>query len=119
MTGYEGFDPTLWFVAMDGEEIAGISLCRDRSFNDPDVGWVSTLGVRRPWRKRGVGLALLRQSFGELYRRGKHKVGLGVDAENLTGALRLYENAGMHIHQAFDRFEKEIRPGEEISVQSL
>jgi len=42
-----------------------------------------------------------------------------VDAENLTGALRLYENVGMHIYQAFDIFEKEIRPGKEISVQSL
>ncbi|NJC98703.1 MAG: hypothetical protein C3F07_09115 [Anaerolineales bacterium] len=119
MTGYDGFDPTLWFLAMDGEEVAGVSLCRDRSYDNPDVGWVSTLGVRRPWRKRGLGLALLRHSFDELHRRGKRMVGLGVDAENLTGALRLYENAGMHVHLAFDRFEKEVRPGKEISVQSL
>ncbi len=119
MTGYDGFDPTLWFLAMDGEEIAGISLCRDRAFDNPEVGWVSTLGVRRPWRKRGIGLALLRHSFCELYRRGKRMAGLGVDAQNLTGALRLYENAGMHAHQVFDQFEKEFRPGEEISVQSL
>jgi hypothetical protein len=45
--------------------------------------------------------------------------GLGVDAENLTGALRLYEKAGMHVHLVFDIFEKELRPGREISVQSL
>jgi mycothiol synthase len=119
MTGYEGYDPTLWFLAMDGDEIAGISLCRDRAFDNPNVGWVNTLGVRRPWRKRGIGLALLRHSFCELYRRGKRMAGLGVDAENLTGALRLYENAGMHVHRAFNQFEKEIRPGKEISVQSL
>jgi mycothiol synthase len=119
MTGYEGFDPSLWFLAMDGDEIAGISLCRERAHDNPDVGWVSTLGVRRPWRKRGLGLALLRHSFDELYRRGKRMAGLGVDAENLTGALRLYENAGMHVHSVFDLFEKEIRPGKEISVQSL
>lgn len=119
MTGYEGFDPTLWFIAVEGGEIAGVSLCRDHSFSNPDMGWVGTLGVRRPWRKRGLGLALLRHSFGELYRRGKRMAGLGVDAQNLTGALRLYENAGMHVHHAFDQFEKEIRPGEEISVQSL
>jgi len=119
MTGYEGFDPTLWFLAMDGNEIAGICLCQPRSFDDPDLGWVSTLGVRRQWRKRGIGLALLRHSFNEFYRRGKRKVGLGVDAENLTGALRLYENAGMHVHNAFDLHEKEIRAGTEISVQSL
>jgi mycothiol synthase len=119
MTGNESFDPALWFIAVDGEEIAGMSLCRERAYDDPQVGWVNTLGVRRPWRKRGLGHALLRHSFGELYRRGKRKVGLGVDAENLTGALRLYENAGMRIYRAFDRFEKELRPGREISVQSL
>ncbi len=85
---------------MDGDEIAGINLCRPQSFDDAEVGWVGTLGVRRQWRKRGMGLALLRHSFNEFYRRGKRKVGLGVDAQNLTGALRLYENAGMHVHQA-------------------
>lgn len=116
---HEGFDPTLWFLAMDGEEIAGINLCRPHSFYDPDRGWVRSLGVRRPWRKRGIGLALLRHAFNEFYRRGKRKVGLGVDAENLTGALRLYENAGMHIYNAFDLYEKELRSGTEISVQSL
>ena len=42
-----------------------------------------------------------------------------IDAENLTGALRLYEKAGMHVHQQFDIYEKEIRSGKEISVQSL
>jgi len=119
MTGYEGFDPTLWFTAVGGDEVAGICLCRERAYDNPDVGWVNTLGVRRAWRKHGIGLALLRHAFGELYRRGKHKAGLGVDAQNLTGALRLYENAGMYVHLAFDRFEKELRPGKEISVQSL
>lgn len=115
----EGFDPTLLFIAMDGNEVAGINMCRPQSFHDADTGWVGALGVLRPWRKRGLGLALLRHSFNEFFRRGKRKVGLGVDAENLTGALRLYENAGMHIHQAFDMYEKELRPGKEISVQSL
>jgi len=119
MTDYEGFDPILWFLAMAGDEIAGICLSRERAYDNPEVGYINTLGVLRAWRKRGIGQALLLHSFAELYRRGKRKVGLGVDAENLTGALRLYENVGMHIHQAFDRFEKEIRPGREISVQSL
>ena len=117
--GYKGFDPTLVFLALDGDQIAGVNLCRSHSYDDPDLGWVGTLGVRRPWRKRGIGLALLRHSFNEFYRRGKRKVGLGVDAQNLTGALRLYENAGMHVHQAFDLYEKELRAGTEISVQSL
>ena len=115
----ESSDPTLMFLAMDGGEIAGINLCRPHSFDDPSMGWVGTLGVRRPWRKRGLGLALLRHSFNEFYRRSKRKVGLGVDAQNLTGALRLYESAGMHVHQTYDLYEKELRSGMEISVESL
>jgi mycothiol synthase len=115
----EGYDPTLLFLAMDGDQVAGINLCLPHSFDDPEMGWVGTLGVLRPWRKRGLGLALLRHSFNEFYRRGYRKVGLGVDAQNLTGALRLYERAGMHVQQAFDQYEKELRPGREISVQSL
>ncbi|MGE5377357.1 MAG: GNAT family N-acetyltransferase [Bacteroidota bacterium] len=115
----EDFDPSLWFLAMDGDQIAGFNLCRPHSHDDPQMGWVGELGVRRPWRKQGLGLALLRHSFNEFYRRGKRKVGLGVDAQNLTGALRLYERAGMHVQQAFDQYEKELRPGREISVESL
>jgi ribosomal protein S18 acetylase RimI-like enzyme len=75
--------------------------------------------VRRPWRKRGLGLALLRVAFREFHGRGYHKVGLGVDAENMTGALRLYEKAGMHVIRQFDLYEKEIRPGRELRVQTL
>jgi len=116
---HEGYDPTLLFLAMDGDEIAGVNLCRHHSYYEPDIGWVGSLGVRRPWRKRGIGLALLRHSFNEFYRRGKRKVGLGVDAQNLTGALRLYENAGMHIDRTYDLYERELRAGTEISVQSL
>ncbi|HSG43705.1 MAG TPA: GNAT family N-acetyltransferase [Anaerolineales bacterium] len=119
MTQFEGFDPTLWFLALDGDEIAGISLCRPHAYDDLELGFVNVLAVRRPWRKRGLGLALLRHSFNEFYKRGKRKVGLGVDAENLTGALRLYEKAGMHVHRQFNIFEKELRTGKEISVQSL
>jgi GNAT superfamily N-acetyltransferase len=113
------FDPTLWYIAWEGDQVAGVCICRATAFDDPDAGHVNILGVRRPWRKRGLGLAFLHHAFGEFYKRGKRKVSLGVDAENLTGALRLYQKAGMHVHKHFDQFEKEIRPGREISVQSL
>jgi mycothiol synthase len=116
---HEGYDPTLFFLALDGDEIAGINFCRTHAQYDSEMGWVGSLGVRRPWRRRGLGLALLRHSFNEFYRRGKRKVGLGVDSQNLTGALRIYENAGMHVVQAEDYYEKELRAGTEITTQSL
>ena len=115
----EEFDPTLWFLAMDGDEIAGMSLCLHKAPHDKKMGWVDTLGVRRPWRKQGLGLALLHHSFTEFYRRGKLSAGLGVDAGSLTGATRLYEKAGMRVARQFDDYEKELRPGEELSTQSI
>ena len=80
---------------------------------------MSSLGVKRAWRRRGLALALLHQSFGEYYKRGKTKVDLGVDAESLTGATDLYKKAGMFVLRQFDLFEKELRPGIEVSVTGL
>jgi mycothiol synthase len=54
----------------------------------------------------------LQHSFGALYRASKRKVSLEVDAENATGATRLYEKAGMHVERRVEIFEKELRPGE-------
>jgi mycothiol synthase len=125
MTDDEAYAPGLWFMAVTNSshvgqnQTVGICLNRKYSYEDPEIGWVSSLGVLRGWRQHGIGLALLQQSLGEFYRRGYTKVGLGVDAENLTGALRLYQRAGMHVHRQFDLYEKELRPGEEISVESL
>ncbi len=104
------YDPSLWFTAWEGEEIAGVCLCSETTEEDPDMGWVETLGVLRPWRRRGVAMALLRHSFRELRRRGKARVGLGVDAASPTGATRLYERAGMHAHRRFVEYKKELRP---------
>jgi GNAT superfamily N-acetyltransferase len=115
----EGYEPTLWFVAKNGDEIAGISLCRKYSWEDKEMGWVMDLGVRRPWRKRGLGLALLQHSFAEYYRLGFRRVGLGVDASSLTGATRLYEKAGMQVHRQYDRYEIELRTGKELAKINL
>jgi mycothiol synthase len=121
----DSFDETLWFVATKdnaggaGAEIVGCSVCYDVSARGPDVGEVETLGVRRQWRRRGIALALLQHSFRELYRRGKTRVILGVDAQSLTGALRLYEKAGMHVQYQADRYEKELRAGQDLTTQEL
>jgi GNAT superfamily N-acetyltransferase len=117
----ENYDPSLWFLAVDGKEIAGISLCWPKADDDHEMGWVGTLGVRRPWRQRGLGMALLQHSFADFHRRGKQRVGLGVDAQSLTGATRLYLKAGMHPDPTFEQvlFEKELRSGFDLSTQTL
>lgn len=121
MHNREDYDPSLWFLAMDGEEIAGMSLCAPKASEDPDMGWVNTLGVRRPWRRQGIGLALLHHTFAEFHKRGKARVGLGVDAGSLTGATGLYEKAGMRAvaERQFDTYRKILRPGRDISRQEL
>ena len=117
----EDFDPSLWFLAMDGDEIAGLSLCWPKANEDPDMGWVGTLGVRRSWRRRGLGLALLHHSFNEFHKRGKARVGLGVDAKSLTGATGLYEKAGMKAmpERQFDTYRLVLRPGRDITRQEI
>jgi mycothiol synthase len=112
-------DPSLWLLAMDGDQAVGLALCALHDREDRQYGHVSSLGVLRSHRRRGIGMALLHHAFGEYYRRGYKGVTLGVDAENLTGALRLYKKVGMSIHRQFDLYEKELRPGKEVSVQEL
>lgn len=112
-------DPSLFLVVVEGEEIVGTSVCQTSWPEDPDAGWIHSLGVRRQWRRRGIALALLQQSFVELHRRGKRSAKLGVDAESLTGATRLYEKAGMHMERQFAFYEKELRPGRDLSTRAL
>jgi mycothiol synthase len=107
--GREEFDPTLWHIAWDGDQIAGHAQTRYRN----GIGWVGNLAVRRPWRKRGLGEALLLHSFNEFYKRGMPRIGLGVDASNPTGATRLYQKVGMQTAVEDVIYEKELRPGRE------
>ncbi len=104
---------------MDGDKIAGVALCDSFQIGDPDMGWINTLGVRRPWRRQGLAEALLYHSFGELRQRGRTSVGLGVDAGSLTGATRLYEKARMRPIRDFIQFEKELRAGMDLATQTI
>lgn len=111
----ETIDLSACFMALEGEQVAGVDFNAISLADDQQTGWVGTLSVRRPWRRQGLGLALLRNAFREMHRRGRKRVGLYVDAENLTGALGLYQQAGMHVQYETRYFEKELRPGKDIA----
>lgn len=98
-----GTDTSLWFLARAGSDVVGVVRCEA---NRDGGGWIGALGVVKPWRRRGVGLALLRHAFREFHRRGEPHVGLGVDAQNPTGATRLYEHAGMRVLKEDVIYEK-------------
>jgi mycothiol synthase len=96
------FDSSLWFLVREGHEVAAAVRNELRSSG----GYVGALGVRRPWRGRGYGRALLLHSFREFQRRGLTRASLGVDAANSTGATALYESVGMHVEQEDVVWEK-------------
>ena len=111
----ETVDLSACFMALDGEQVAGADFNAISLADDQETGWVGSLSVRRPWRKQGLGLALLRNAFREMHQRGRKRVGLFVDAESLTGALGLYQLAGMHVQYETRYFEKELQPGKDIA----
>lgn len=99
------FDSSLWFLAEKGDELGGVVIARAPE-NEPGVGWVRILGVIPEHRRQGLAQGLLRHTFREFASRGFKAVALGVDAENPTGALRVYERAGMHVERTSLVYEK-------------
>lgn len=90
----------LTLVVMNGDEVVAFSINRVKQQENERLGikrgWIGSLGTRRKWRRRGIASALLAESMRRFKQEGLDNVGLGVDAENLTGALALYERIGFH-----------------------
>ena len=97
-------EPERWLLAVDSGEVVGevLAMCREHDI------WIESVSVRKPWRGRGLALALLQRQFAALHAEGHDDVFLGVDAQNATGAVRLYERAGMHVWRRFDVFQKMV-----------
>ena len=104
------FRPDLTYVVMDGAEVAGFSFngvsTEENARRHTSEGWVEVLGVRRPWRKRGVATALLCASMHAFKAEGLQHAMLGVDSENPTGALRVYEHVGFRPVKRFVQLQK-------------
>ena len=105
-----GRDPSLWLVAFDGDQVAagvfnGIYPEQDAALGI-QRGWLDSVFTRRPWRRRGLARALILRSLVLLKERGMTSAALGVDAENQSGALGLYESAGFRVHDRFNAWRK-------------
>lgn len=114
----EDFDPGLWLLAIEDNEIAGVILGYVHD-HEAALGEIPRLAVLPRWRKRGLGSALLRQAFVAFYQRGIRRVGLSVDSQSLTGAQRLYERAGMHVTMHIGRYTKVLQAGGELEPPVL
>lgn len=95
------FDPSLFVVAFDGEEIAGAVLNAIYPEENAELGirrgWLDSVFTRRAWRRRGLARNLIVRSLHLLRERGMEAAVLGVDADNPSGALALYEAAGFAV----------------------
>lgn len=90
--GRDTFAPELSPVAFDGERLVGAVLSLDR---DGEQGHVERVAVDRGYRRRGLAQALLQQAFADFTRAGKQRCALFT--HSATGALALYEKAGMTV----------------------
>ena len=99
-------DTSLWRLVEDGGTMAAVCLSNPSRGDDRTLGWIGVLAVRRPWRRRGLGRALLLESFGLFRSAGRLRAGLGVDSENTTGAHMLYESVGMSATSRSDTWER-------------
>jgi ribosomal protein S18 acetylase RimI-like enzyme len=104
------FEPELWLMALDGDRVVATST---NSVIPENLGWISGLGVVRSHRRRGLARAILLQALSDFWRRGQRSVALGVDADSLTGATRLYESAGMRVVESHDQVEKTLSASSE------
>jgi mycothiol synthase len=105
-------DTTLWRVAWDGDEVAGSVMSfvftEENERLGVQRGWLEHVSVRREWRRRGLASALIAESLRGLRARGLDEAALGVDAENTTGALRLYERLGFSRHRTGILYAKSL-----------
>ena len=113
------YRPDLWFVVEYLGEKVGLVIGNAATSFGSDYGWINILGVKRAHRKHGVGRVLLQHCNRAIKKAGGNKVGLSVDASSLTGATKLYEDAGFKLIEEHLRYEKVLRDGNDIRTQTL
>jgi mycothiol synthase len=98
------FDPTLWRIAWDGEQIAGQTLCEIAKGR----GEIAEVSVGAPWRRRGLGYTLVVAGLHALAERAGAEARLHARTDNIYGATHLYERVGFRRLKRFARYRKPL-----------
>ena len=107
------FNPDLWQVAWHEDQIVGMVLNfvdeRENKKYSRKRGYTEDISVQRSWRRQGIARALIARSLRMHKELGMAETALGVDTENPTGALRLYEGMGYKPAKRSAAYRKPIR----------
>jgi mycothiol synthase len=104
----DDLDLDLWLLAIAGEVIVGVCLCRAGTPEAPETGHIVDLGVVPAWRRRGIALALLRTALARFRERSLTGAALEVDDVTLHGAVALYQAAGLRVVRRTDVMEMRL-----------
>ena len=110
----EEFAPALWVVAWDGDQVAGVVQNWIWASENAEMGvargWLEHISVRAPWRRRGLARAMTAESLRRLRDAGMTEAMLGVDADNPTGALGLYQGLGFVVDSRATAYRRALTP---------
>lgn len=111
-TGVPQFRSDLTYLAMDDGAIVGFCVNwvdeAENAQTGIGEGWVEAIGVIPAWRGRGIASALLSHALHLFQAEGLGRAALDVDAQNPTGALRLYEKHGFEVARETIHFVKKL-----------
>ena len=100
-----------FFAELEGKSVGYISIGIDEKYNrekETLSGWINDIGVLKPFRRRGIGTALMLKGLKELKNKGLENALLYVDDENPTKAIKLYEKIGFKIVKKTQIYQKKL-----------
>jgi ribosomal protein S18 acetylase RimI-like enzyme len=104
------FDPSLWQIAWYRDQVVGTTMNFINKQANEEAGQrrghVEAISVQRSWRGKGIAKALIARSLSTLKERGMTEAALGVDAENPSRALHLYQKMGFHVQKKMIFYRK-------------
>jgi mycothiol synthase len=106
------FRPACSFLAYEGSEPLGMLISREHDAYHARTGrrelYIALVGTRAAGRKRGIATALLITAMSAARTDGYDQASLGVDADSLTDAVRLYEHVGFTVVLTWIAYRKRL-----------